>query len=121
MRKSKGSVVVGGEGAGDWLAGQVVVPDGGGQGEEPLEDSNQDALRAVASVAFQAELGLQCGVDGLDDLAQGFELASATAGTLVTAGRADQLDAALGELGFEGRSRRINTWSWSADFRSRLL
>jgi hypothetical protein len=64
-------VVVGGEGAGDGLAGVVVVPDGGGQGEEPLQDSDQDALGAVAVVAFRAELGLEGGVDRLADLAQG--------------------------------------------------
>jgi hypothetical protein len=37
MRKSKGSsVVVGGEGPEDVLAGVVVVPDGGGEGEKSL-------------------------------------------------------------------------------------
>ena len=37
----------------------VVVPDRGGQCEESLEDSDEDALLAVAAVSFQAELVFQ--------------------------------------------------------------
>ena len=37
-------MVVGGEGAGDGLAGVVVVPDGGGQGEDALGDAGGDAV-----------------------------------------------------------------------------
>jgi hypothetical protein len=52
----------------------VVVPDGGGERENALQDPDQDALVAVAAVAFEAELGLEGGVDRFDDLAQGLEL-----------------------------------------------
>lgn len=37
----------------------VVVPDCGGESEESLEDSDEDALLAVATVSFQAELAFQ--------------------------------------------------------------
>jgi hypothetical protein len=60
-------VVVGGEGP-EGLAAVVVVPDGGGEGEEALDDAGRDALGTVAAVAFEAELAFECGVDGLDDL-----------------------------------------------------
>jgi hypothetical protein len=86
MTKSKGSVVVGGERSQDGLAGVVVVPDGGGEGEESLEDPDQGALAAVGAVAFEAELGLEGGVDGLDDLAQRLELGGAAPGPFVAAG-----------------------------------
>jgi hypothetical protein len=36
-------VVVGDQGPGDGLAGVAVVPDGGGQGEDPLGDAGADA------------------------------------------------------------------------------
>ncbi len=91
MTKSEGSVVVGGERAGDGLAVVVVVPDGGGQSEKALQDAYQDALGAVTAVAFQAELGLQGGVDRFDDLAQRLELRGTGPGAFVAAGRADDL------------------------------
>jgi len=50
--------------------GVVVVPDGGGECEESLEDSHGDALGAVTTVVFQAELAFQGVVDRFDDLAQ---------------------------------------------------
>jgi hypothetical protein len=37
----------------------VVVPDCGGEGEESLEDSDEDALLAVTAVSLQAELAFQ--------------------------------------------------------------
>ena len=42
----------------------VVVPDRGGQREESLEDSDEDALLAVTAVSFQAELAFQGVEDG---------------------------------------------------------
>ena len=45
------------------LAGVVVVPDGGGEGEESLHDAGEDALLAVSGVAFEAELAFQRVVD----------------------------------------------------------
>src|SRR5687767_15054542 len=53
------SVVVGGQRSKDGLAAVMVVPDRGGEGEEPLKDSDGDALWAVAAVLFQAELAFQ--------------------------------------------------------------
>jgi hypothetical protein len=46
------------------------VPDGGGEGEDALQDADGDALRGMAAVAFQVELALEGVVDGFDDLAQ---------------------------------------------------
>ena len=71
MISSKGSVVVGEQGSGgSWLVGGLVVPDGGGEGEESLQDACGDAWAGASSVAFEAELGFEGLVDGLDDLAQ---------------------------------------------------
>ena len=85
MTKSKGSVVVGGERPEDGLAAVAVVPDGGGEGQESLTYSDHDALGAVAAAAFQAEFGLEGGVDRLDDLAQRLEQAGAGAWRFVAA------------------------------------
>ena len=63
-------MVVGQQRALDGLAGGVVVPDGGGQGEDALQDADGDALRGMPAVAFQVELAFEGFVDGLDDLAQ---------------------------------------------------
>src|SRR6187431_939830 len=95
------SVVVGGERSKDGLAAVMVVPDRGGEGEESLQDPDGDALWAVAAVLFQAELAFQGVVDRLDDLTQRAELTGASAGSFVLAGRADQLDAMVGEDAFE--------------------
>jgi hypothetical protein len=38
------------------VAGVVVVPGGGGQGQDALQDPDQDVGRGVAAVAFQVEL-----------------------------------------------------------------
>ena len=46
------------------------MPDRGGHGEDALSDSNADAGVGLAAVAFEVELALERGVDGLDDLAQ---------------------------------------------------
>jgi hypothetical protein len=103
MRKPKGSlVVVGGEGAVDGLVGVVVVPDGGGEREESLEDSDQDTLGAVAAVAFEAQLGLQGGVDRSDDLAERLELRGSGPRWFTAASWPDEFDAVAGEAGLEG-------------------
>src|SRR6266498_2616626 len=62
------SVVVGDQGSCDWLAGVVVVPDRGGQGEDALQHARDDACRGVPTVAFQVELAFEGVVDRLDDL-----------------------------------------------------
>jgi hypothetical protein len=62
MIDSKGSVVIGQERALDGLAGSVVVPDGGGQREDALQDADGHALSGVAAVSFQAGLAFE-GVD----------------------------------------------------------
>jgi hypothetical protein len=49
-------VVVGDQGAQDRLAGLVVVPDGGGQGQQSLQHPDGDALNGPPAVAFQVEL-----------------------------------------------------------------
>jgi hypothetical protein len=63
------SVVVSHERAQDWLAGAVVVPDRGGQGQDALEYPDDDPGRGVPAVPFEVELAFECLVDRLDDLA----------------------------------------------------
>ena len=55
------------------MVGGFVVPDGGGEREDALQDAGADAGGFAAAVAFEVELGLECLVDGFDDLAEGFE------------------------------------------------
>src|SRR5215831_13929620 len=98
MTNSKGSlVVVGGEGSQDGLAGVVVVPHGGGEGEESLEDADDDAIWRSAAVAFQVELAFQRVVDGFDDLTERFEPSGGGAGRLPFVGGPHQLDVVVGE------------------------
>jgi len=66
-------VVVGDERAHDGLAGFVVVPDRGGQCEDPRQDPGEDALVGAAAVSFEVKLAFEGLVDGLDDLAQRLE------------------------------------------------
>jgi hypothetical protein len=75
MSDSKGSVVVGGEAAGDGGADAVVVPDRGGEGQEALQYADPDP-RGVPTVLFEVELALEGVVDRLDDPAERFESAS---------------------------------------------
>ena len=57
MIDSKGSsVVVGGQGSHDRLSGVPVVPDGGGQGEDALQDADGHAGDGASAVLFQIEL-----------------------------------------------------------------
>jgi hypothetical protein len=55
-------VVVGDQRSHDRLGGVVVVPDGGGQGEDALQDAGDYPCRGVPAVAFQVELAFE-GVD----------------------------------------------------------
>ena len=63
MIDSKGSVVVGGQRAPDRLAGVIVVPDGGGQREDALQDADGHAAGGAAAVSFKVELALEGLVD----------------------------------------------------------
>jgi hypothetical protein len=56
MIDSKGSVVVGRQGSRDRLAGAVVVPDRGGQGQHTFHDAGPHSGRGAAAVLFQVEL-----------------------------------------------------------------
>jgi hypothetical protein len=52
------------------LAGAVVVQDGGGQGEDALQNADEYSGWGVPAVAFEIELAFEGVVDGFDDLAQ---------------------------------------------------
>ena len=62
-------MVVGGQRAGDGLAGGPVVPDRGGHREEALPDPDADAVDAAAAVQLQVELPFQGVEDRFDELA----------------------------------------------------
>jgi hypothetical protein len=66
-------VVVGGQCAHDWLFGVVVLPDGGGEGEDALQDADGHTTRGAAVVSFKVELALEGLIDRLDDLPQRLE------------------------------------------------
>src|SRR5918995_4623488 len=101
MTDSKGSVVVGQERSLDGLAGAVVVPDRGGQGQDALYDADPDPGGGVTAVLFEVELAFEGVVDGLDDLAQRLEELISCSWGLALAGRAQQLEAGVGEGGLE--------------------
>jgi hypothetical protein len=64
------------------------VPDGGGQGEDALQDPDSYSADGAAPVLFQVELALEGFVDRLDDLAQGLKnRAPARSGSPSRAGR----------------------------------
>lgn len=52
------------------VAGVVVVPDGGCQGQDSLGDARGDSGGGAPVVAFEPELVLKGVEDGLDSLAQ---------------------------------------------------
>ena len=68
MIDSKGSVVVGDQGAQGGLVAVVVVPDRGGQGQAALQDPNPDPSGGVAPVLLKVQLAFEGGVDRLDEL-----------------------------------------------------
>src|SRR5215471_17763789 len=98
MTDSKGSaVVVGDQRAYDRLAGVVVVPDGGGEGEDALQDAGEDSGGSVPAVAFEVELAFEGGVDRFDDLPQRLEEPGAGRAGFAFAGGAEQPGAAVGQ------------------------
>jgi hypothetical protein len=101
MNDAKASVVVGGEGSFDGCADVVVVPDGGGEGEDALSDADDDSCDGVAAVLVEVELTLKVSFDRLDGLAQQFEESGTGSLGFALAGRAEQVQAGLGEGGFE--------------------
>src|SRR6266545_7634772 len=101
MTYSKGSVVVGGEGPEHRCAGFVVVPDGGGEREDALQDADDHARDGVTAVAFQVELSFEGLVDRLDGLAQGLEQPGPGTGRFSFAGGAEQVDAGFAQRAFE--------------------
>src|SRR6266540_3015538 len=101
MTNSWGSVVVGDEGPEDGLVGGLVVPDGGGEGEDALQDAHGDSVAGPAAVAFEVELAFEGVVDRLDDLAERFEQPGAGAGSFPLERRAQQAGAVAGEEGLE--------------------
>jgi hypothetical protein len=63
-------VVVGDQGALDGCADLPVEPDGGVEGEQPLDHAGPEPGRDAAAVAFEAELVFQRPDDRFDALAQ---------------------------------------------------
>ena len=96
MTDSKGSVVVGDQGAANGQAEGVVVPDRGGHGEDPLGHAGAHAGDGASAVGFEVELAFEGVVDRLDDLAQRLEELFPGAGLLAFTGGAQQLDAGGG-------------------------
>ena len=90
-------MVVGDQGPQGRLAGVVVVPDRGGQGQDALQDPHGDPARGAAAVAFQVELALEGGVDRLDQLPQRAEQAHPGPLGLALAGRSEQPHAQPGQ------------------------
>jgi hypothetical protein len=89
------SVVISDEGSLDVLAGVVVVPDGRGEGEDPVQEAGEDAVFGTSAVSFQVKLGLEGLVDGLDDLAQRLEQFLSRPGSLALADRPEQHQATV--------------------------
>ncbi len=67
------------------------MPDGGGEGEDALQDADGDPGGGVAAVLFQVELAFEGVVDRFDDLAQRFEELRAGPSRFAVAGRAQQV------------------------------
>jgi hypothetical protein len=57
----------------DGLAGAVVVPDGGGQGEDALQNTDHDSGWRPPAVRFEVKLPLEGVEDRLDDLPEWLE------------------------------------------------
>jgi hypothetical protein len=77
------------------------VPDGGGQGEDALQDADGDSGRGVPAVALEVELSFEGVVDRLDDLAQRLEEPGSGPAGLALAGRAQQRQAGVYEAGLK--------------------
>src|SRR3954452_7778515 len=102
MIYSKGSVVVRGQGAHDRLAGVPVVPDGGGHGEDALEDADGHAGGGAAAVVFESELVFEGVVDRFDGLPDGAKQHSTGSWWFVAVGGPDNGDIGFVEPGFGG-------------------
>ncbi len=100
-------MVIGHQGAFDGLAGAVVVPDHGRQGEDALQDPGGHSGGGLAAVAFQVELAFEGVVDRFDDLAQRFQEPGSGPVWLALAGRAQQADAAVGQGGLEAGAELV--------------
>ncbi|MBN1172987.1 MAG: hypothetical protein JXA67_12495 [Micromonosporaceae bacterium] len=50
-----------------------VVPDGGGEGQDSLENSDQNAVLGMSAVPFESELSLEGLIYGFDNLSNGVE------------------------------------------------
>src|SRR5260370_9762932 len=108
MNDSKGSaVIVGDQGSHDGLARVVVVPDGGGQGEDALQDASENAERGVPAMAFEVELAFEGVVDRLDDLPQRLEEPGPGPFGLALPGRAQQLRPRAGEGGLTALAKVV--------------
>src|SRR2546430_17212282 len=83
-------MVIGHERALDGLVGSVVMPDGGGQGEDALQDAGNYPGRGAPAVPLKVELALECLVDRLDDLAQRLEQVGASVVGPAPTGRGPQ-------------------------------
>ena len=55
----------------------VVVPDGGGEGQDSLQDADPDPGRRVSAVLFEVELAFEGVEDGFDPLADAAEVPEA--------------------------------------------
>src|SRR5262249_30540968 len=88
MSDAECSVVVGDQRALVRGADEPVVPDAGGEGEQALSDSYEDAEVDAPAVLLEPELALEGVVDGLDALPDPRQLAVASA--LITPIRSDK-------------------------------
>src|SRR3982751_6571542 len=93
----QGSVIVGGEAAGDGGADVVVVPDGCGEGQDALPDADADSLGGMPAVLFEVELALEGVINRLDHLPEGFEELRSRPVGLALAGRAQQSHPGVGQ------------------------
>jgi hypothetical protein len=101
MAYSKGSVVVAGDQAAyDRLAGLVVVPDRGGQGEDPLRHPGDHPGQVGPAMPLQVQLTFERVVDELDDLVQRLEELAA-ASELALADRAQKAQPGLSQGSLE--------------------
>src|SRR3990170_3349302 len=95
------SVVVADERACGVVADAMVVPDAGGEGEEPLSDAGSETGEGAGAVSFERELVLAAPDDRFDPLADAAEVA-VPLGLVAAVGAqqaAAQLEAELLELG----------------------
>src|SRR2546421_2242111 len=102
MIYSKGSVVVRGQGTHDRLAGVPVVPDGGGHGEDALQDAHGNTCGGATAVLFESELVFEGVIDRLDALPHGPKQHAARAWCFVAVGRTHNGDTGFVEPCFRG-------------------